>query len=88
MKEFTITIEEGKIKSLYREDVIDLSFLGPITKVQKVSDVVFDVGRQEWDAFDRKTGKKIATDRSRNRCIEKEQEYYELEIKAGNMPWD
>jgi len=84
----TFVIEGDVVKCLYNEaQDVDVRKLGDIVRAEKISDVRFDTKTQTWIAVDRKTGKTIARDRSRKKCVEKEHAFYEGMIAAGKPPW-
>lgn len=80
--------ENGAVTALYNESVgLDVRKLGRISRAEKISDVAFNTKTQLWEAVDRKSGKVIAADASRKKCVRMEHVYYEAEIKKGRMPW-
>lgn len=85
---FIISKKDGSIKALYVEGArFDMRKIGRILKARKISDVKFNEKTQLWEAVDRKSGKVIASARTRKGCVEAEHLHYEKQISKGKYPW-
>ena len=76
---------DGRAVGVY-SDSIPWAFLGRILAMPRASRVEFDVTGQQWVARDVRSGRIIASDRSREAVLREEHEYYTHEIARGRLP--
>lgn len=76
MADIVIKVNPDGATLYHYTEALDLSFLGPLKNVQRVSDVEFDHTTQRWQAIDRVTGRVIATHRARSIVLKAEAAYY------------
>ena len=75
---------DGRAIGVY-SDAIPWASLGRILAMPRASRVEFDMARQEWVARDTRSGRIIASHRSREAVLRKEHEHYTREIAAGHF---
>jgi hypothetical protein len=76
---------DGRAVGIY-SDVIPWASLGRILAMPRASRVEFDTERQEWVARDARSGRIVASGRSREAVLREEHEYYTHEIARGRLP--
>ena len=76
---------DGRAIGVY-SDSIPWASLGRILAMPRASRVEFDVTGQQWVARDVRSGRIIASDRSREAVLREEHEHYTCEIAAGRLP--
>ena len=76
---------DGRAIGVYSDSMPWASF-GRILAMPRASHVEFDTTRQEWVARDARSGRIIASGRSRETVLREEHEHYTREITAGNFP--
>ncbi len=67
-------------------DGVPWAALGRILAMPRASHVEFDTARQEWVARDARSGRIIASNRSRDAVLREEHEHYTHEITCGRLP--
>ena len=67
-------------------DSIPWASLGCILAMPRASHVEFDVPGQRWIARDARSGRIVASNRSREAVLREEHEHYTCEIAAGRLP--
>ena len=67
-------------------DAIPWASLGRILAMPRASRVEFDTARQQWVARDTRSGRIIASGRSREAVLCEEHEHYTREIARGRLP--
>ena len=67
-------------------DTVPWGSLGRILAMPRISHVEFDTARQEWIARDVRSGRIIASGRSREAVLREEHEHYTREIGHGRLP--
>lgn len=87
-KVMSFVLSGSTVSGLYDDDKVEtLKMLGGIDRAEKISDIRFNPKGQKWEVVDRKTGKVVATDRSRKKAVQKEHDFYERMISRGRIPW-
>ena len=76
---------DGRAIGVY-SDSIPWASLGRILAMPRASRVEFDTARQQWVARDARSGRIIASGRSRETVLREEYEHYTREIAAGRLP--
>jgi hypothetical protein len=76
---------DGRAIGVY-SDAIPWASLGRILAMPRASHVEFDVAEQQWVARDARSGRIIASDRSREAVLREEHEHYNCEIAHGRLP--
>jgi hypothetical protein len=76
---------DGRAIGVY-SDSIPWASLGRILAMPRASHVEFDTARQQWVARDARSGRIIASDRSRETVLREEHEHYTREIATGRLP--
>jgi hypothetical protein len=76
---------DGRAIGVY-SDAIPWASLGHILAMPRASHVEFDVTGQQWVAGDARSGRIIASGRSRDAVLHEEHEYYTREIARGRFP--
>jgi hypothetical protein len=76
---------DGRAIGVY-SDSIPWASLGRILAMPRASHVEFDTARQEWIARDARSGRIIASGRSREAVLRDEHEHYTREIAHGRLP--
>ena len=76
---------DGRAIGVY-SDSIPWASLGRILAMPRASHVEFDVPGQHWVARDARSGRIIASGRSRDALLYEEQEHYTREIARGRLP--
>jgi hypothetical protein len=76
---------DGRAIGVY-SDSISWASLGRILAMPRASHVEFDTARQEWIARDARSGRIIASGRSRETVLREEHEHYTREIASGRLP--
>ena len=75
---------DGRAIGIY-SDSVSWASLGRILAMPRASRVEFDVTGQQWVARDVRSGRIIASHRSREAVLRKEHEHYTREIAAGHF---
>jgi len=68
--------ENGNISTLYN-DFVDLYEVGRVHNVRKASYVEFAEEKQEWQIISAKTSEVLASDKNREKAIDKEIEMFQ-----------
>ena len=76
---------DGRAIGVY-SDSIPWASLGRILAMPRASHVEFDVTGQQWMARDVRSGRIIASGRSREAVLREEHEHYTREIARGRLP--
>jgi hypothetical protein len=76
---------DGRAVGVY-SDVIPWASLGRILAMPRASHVAFDTTSQQWVARDTRSGRIIASGRSRDAVLREEHKHYTREIAAGRLP--
>ena len=76
---------DGRAIGVY-SDSIPWASLGRILAMPRASHVEFDRARQQWVARDARSGRIIASGRSREAVLREEHEHYTREIARGRLP--
>ena len=76
---------DGRAIGIY-SDSVSWASLGRILAMPRASHVEFDTARQEWIARDARSGRIIASGRSREAVLRDEHEHYTREIAHGRLP--
>ena len=76
---------DGRAIGVY-SDSIPWASLGRIFAVPRASHVEFDVTEQRWVARDARSGRIVASGRSRDAVLREEYEHYTREIAHGRLP--
>jgi hypothetical protein len=76
---------DGRAIGVY-SDSIPWASLGRILTMPRASHVEFDPTAQQWVARDARSGRIVASDRSRETVLREEYEHYTREIAAGRLP--
>ena len=76
---------DGRAIGVY-SDTIPWASLGRILAMPRASHVEFDVREQRWVARDARSGRIIASRRSRETVLREEHEHYTREIASGRFP--
>ena len=76
---------DGRAIGVY-SDTVPWASLGRILAMPRASHVEFDTARQQWVARDTRSGRIIASGRSRDAVLRKEYEHYTREIAYGRLP--
>ena len=76
---------DGRAIGVY-SDSIPWASLGRILDMPRASHVEFVTARQEWVARDVRSGRIIASGRSREAVLRDEHEHYTREIAHGRLP--
>ena len=75
---------DGRAIGVY-SDAMPWASLGRILAMPRASHVEFDTAQQQWAARDARSGRIIASHRSREAVLRKEHEHYTREIAAGHF---
>jgi hypothetical protein len=75
----------GRAIGVY-SDSIPWGSLGRILAMPRASHVEFDVPGQQWVARDARSGRIVASGRSRDAVLREEHEHYTREIASGHFP--
>jgi hypothetical protein len=76
---------DGRAIGVY-SDAIPWASLGRILAMPRASRVEFDTARQQWVARDTRSGRIIASGRSREAVLREEHEHHTREIARGRLP--
>ena len=76
---------DGRAIGVY-SDAIPWGSLGRILAVPRASHVEFDTTGQQWVARDVRSGRIIASGRSRETVLREEHQHYTREIATGRLP--
>jgi hypothetical protein len=76
---------DGRATGVY-SDSIPWAALGRILAMPRASRVEFDTAGQQWVARDARSGRIIASGRSREAVLREEHEHYTHEIARGRLP--
>jgi hypothetical protein len=76
---------DGRAIGVY-SDCIPWASLGRILAMPRASHVEFDVAEQQWAARDARSGRIIASSRSRETVLREEHDHYTREIARGRLP--
>jgi hypothetical protein len=76
---------DGRAIGVY-SDAIPWASLGGILAMPRASHVEFDTSQQQWVARDARSGRIIASGRSREAVLREEHEHYTREIARGRLP--
>ena len=78
-------MDDGRAIGVY-SDSIPWASLGRILAMPRASHVEFDTTTQQWVARDARSGRIVASGRSREAVLREEHEHYTREIAAGHVP--
>ena len=76
---------DGRAIGVY-SDAMPWASLGRILAMPRASHVEFDVTEQRWVARDARSGRIIASGRSRETVLREEHKHYTREIARGRLP--
>ena len=76
---------DGRAISVY-SDSIPWASLGRILAMPRASHIEFDTTEQQWVARDARSGRIIASGRSRETVLREEHAHYTREIARGRLP--
>ena len=76
---------DGRAIGVY-SDTVPWASLGRILAMPRISHVEFDTACQEWIARDVRSGRIIASGRSRGTVLRDEHDHYTREIVRGCLP--
>ena len=76
---------DGRAIGVY-SDSIPWASLGRILAMPRASRVEFDTTKQQWVARDARSGRIIASGRSRETVLREEHEHYTTEVAHGRLP--
>ena len=76
---------DGRAIGVY-SDSVRWASLGRILAIPRASHVEFDMTGEQWVARDARSGRIIASGRSRETVLREEHEHYTREIAAGRLP--
>ena len=76
---------DGRAIGVY-SDNIPWASLGRILAIPRASHVEFDMTGEQWVARDARSGRIIASGRSRETVLREEYEHYTREIAHGRLP--
>jgi hypothetical protein len=76
---------DGRAIGVY-SDSVPWASLGRILAMPRASYVEFDATQQHWVARDARSGRVVASHRSREAVLREEHEHYTREIAHGRLP--